>query len=95
MALQAVTAGRHSRKSWVRRSGGAVAYAGPLYGVKIYEARPRQKDHMMVWRLLRIENTTFTALSTVIQAAQMYAARNNLPYLPKIKHGARMMQVIS
>lgn len=93
MAIQAVTAGRHNQKRWIRRTQKGVRLAGALYGIKVYEAQPR-KDGTFVWRLVRIERETFSVLGTVIQAAHKYAKQHNLPYLPQLRHGDRMNQVI-
>jgi len=94
MPIQVVTAGRYNQRSWVKHRGGATI-SGPVFGVKVYEARPRQ-DGVYVWRLLAIVNALggFTVLSTVEKAAQEYAVKHNYPYLPGVKHGALMNKVI-
>jgi hypothetical protein len=94
MAIQVVTAGRYNQRSWVKHRGGATI-SGPIFGVKVYEARPRL-DGVYVWRLLTIvqETGTFTGLDAVGTAAQEYAVKHNYPYLPGVKHGALMNKVI-
>lgn len=92
MPLQAVTAGRFSQRIWTALKG-TKRIMKPLYGVKLYEARP-QADGRWTWRLVQVVGEPFSGWNTVCRAAQEYAQQNNLPYLPELKHGDRMTQVI-
>lgn len=92
MPIQAVTAGRHNQRAFIRPAPkGRVVR--PIFGVKVYEARPR-KDGAFVWRLLRVEREVFYVLGHAIQAARKYAEKHNLPHFPALKHGDRFVQVI-
>jgi len=87
MPIQAVTVGRYHQRSWKKVVSGKIL-VGPVYGVKLYEARPR-KDGRLVWRLERVvvEQGSFSTLSTCTEKAKAYAERTNHPFFPDLKHG--------
>jgi len=93
VSIQIVTAGRHGQRCWNRKVGGKVI-GGPLYGVKLYEARAR-RDGMLVWRLVRVLEEAFSVEETAMRAALKYADDHRLPFLPGVKNGERMTKVIS
>jgi len=92
MSIQIVTAGRYNQRTWTKRVGRKVI-GGPIFGVKVYEARPRAEDGQLCWRLVEVLPETFTVFNTVAKAAEDYAAKNNLPYLPEVKHGDKLKAI--
>lgn len=93
MALRAVTAGRFGNRIWSRRRGQTVCL-GPIYAVKMYEARARE-DGTYTWRLLRVvtELPTFSVWASVVGAAEKYAETHNLLFLPNVRQGTKLTQV--
>ncbi len=86
--MRIVTAGRYGSQVWAAVRGGVTLH-GPLFAVKVYEARPRTKDGIVTWRLVRTLKTSFSVKSTAVKKAQKYAETKKLLFLPEVTHGAR------
>lgn len=94
MSIQIVTAGRYNQRTWTKKVGRKIL-SGPIFGVKVYEATVRKTDGAMVWRLVRVLDTTYSVETTAEKAAQRYAEGQKLPFAFGILHGEKLTQVFS
>lgn len=92
MELKAVTAGRWGKRQWQRTVRGSTL-RGPIFAVKVYTATPRA-DGTYTWKLTQTLSTSYTVLSSAEEAAKKVAAEMCLPYVPNLKQGTLLGQVV-
>lgn len=66
-------------------------FAKTLFGVKVYEAKPK-KSGGWSWRLVGKIGGSYSTEKEGWTAAQTYAKKARLPYAPKIKQGTEALR---
>jgi len=86
--MKAITVGRFgSKMAAVRTKWTGQTLHFPLYSVKLYEARPRQRDGKVTWRFVEHLSESHSWEPTVETWAHEEAARQGLPFMANLTHG--------